>query len=635
MLSISGFACRSASRRRGDSRARSPERRHGPDRALGAAAAALVATCVAMTATAWATGTDLSFRERTEARIRLNGPILETIRFVGNETFDRDELLAYMALRESGFFSRVHFKRRLMERDLANLERFYMTRGFLNAEVEIEDEQLSADSLRMDVLVGVYEGPRWMVSEVAFEGNLAVGDEVLSRSTTIRAGGPLLSNELEADRRSVLEAYARRSYLDARVIQTVTRDDDERTAVIRYKILERERATIGSIDVQGDDKTRQFVVEREFEFETGDPFDPDEMGETQARIYRTGLFHSVWIEPAEEDSLLPVKRLIVRVSERPSGHVDFKVGYAAQDGFEVTAGLVNRNIQGQAIALGVEGRLSEFDRGGKISLGDPWFTGRAVAADASAEYSWNDEVSYLSETTGAGLVLSKRLSASVTVEGGYEFDRTVILEATELADGGGTNYTSNLFSAVSHDTRDDILNAKRGMLARARADLASSQFGGTNDFTRYEIEWRGYSKIRHGRVAALAAKLGWVRPQGDGEDVPLNERFFAGGEGSVRGFDRNSLSPTDASGEPKGGRALVGLRAEVRFPVWKRLRAIAFGDAGQVFDDLSAVKFSDLAVGAGVGLRYETRVGVIRFDAATPVTERGEPRYYFGIGQAF
>jgi outer membrane protein insertion porin family len=589
----------------------------------------------AATGQAGATGTDLSFRGRREARIRREGPILESILFEGNETFDRDALLSYMALQESGFFSIVHFKRRLMERDLENLERFYMTQGFLAAEMVVEDEKPSADSLRVEVLVGVYEGPRWSVSDVVFDGNLLLSENDLVRLTELHAGSPLLSNELESDRRAVLDAYARRSHLDARVIQTVARDDAARTASITYRIFERERATIGSIDVAGDDKTREFVIEREFEFAPGDSFDPERIGETQARIYRTGLFHSVWIEPAREDSLKALKRLDVTVSERPSGQFDCSVGYAALDGFAVAAGVANRNVQGQAISLGVEGKYSEFERGGEVSIGDPWFTGRPVAVDVTAGYSWNDEESYLAETTGAAFVLSKRIGAAVTVEGGYEFDRTIVFEAPDGGGGGGTNYNSNVFSAASYDTRDDILNGKRGMLARVRVDLASSRFGGTNDFARYEIAWRGYRKIGHGRVGALSMRLGWMKPQGDGSDIPVNERFFTGGDGSVRGFDRNSLSPTDDTGDPKGGRALIGVRAEVRFPVWKRLRAVAFADAGQVFDDFKAVKLAGLAIGAGAGLRYETRVGVLRFDVATPASEKGAPKYYFGVGQAF
>ena len=87
--------------------------------------------------------------------------------------------------------------------------------------------------------------------------------------------------------------------------------------------------------------------------------------------------------------------------------------------------------------------------------------------------------------------------------------------------------------------------------------------------------------------------------------------------------------------EPKGGRALAVFRGEVRFPVYKNLRGAVFSDAAQVFDDLVSTDLSDLAVGAGLGLRFDTRLGVLRFDVAVPVSESGTAQFYFGVGQAF
>lgn len=595
--------------------------------ALAVAALVMVSAC--------ARANDLTFRERTRARAASEGPILSSIRFAGNDTFDRKILLTYMTVQESGFFHTVRYTRRAVERDLANIERFYMTQGFMRAQAVIEDELPSDDSLRIAVLIGVYEGPRWTIESITFDGNTIADDQRLRQKMALAPGGPFLTNELESDRRAVLDLYARRSYLDARVVQTVDVDDEARTATIHYHVVEREQASIDAIDVTGDDKTRQYVIERELTLKSGDLFDPEKIGESQARIYRTGLFNSVWMEPAKDDTGKVRKRLLVRVRERPSGHIDFKVGYAALSGAEVSVGVTNRNVQGQAIEVSVGGTYSSFERGAEASIGDPWFVGRRVAAEATGSYSWNDEESYVAETTGAGFVLTKRFGSAVTLESGYEFERTTVLSTVEVSDGTGANYTSDVFGAVTLDTRDDILDAKRGSMSRGRVDFASSKLGGTNDFVRYEFAFRGFGDFHHGRVVALALRAGWVKPQGDGADVPVNERYFAGGDGSVRGFERNSLSPRDSEGNPKGGRALTEVRGEIRFPIWKKLRGVVFTDAGQAFDDLGAVRLSRLEVGAGAGLRFGTPIGVVRFDVAWPVTEPGPAACYFGIGQAF
>jgi outer membrane protein insertion porin family len=628
MRSVSGCAFRS------DSGTALPRRGRRLALALGIGLAALGAALVADLAQAAGKGVDPSLQKRREAKIRRLGPLVEAVHLAGNEAFDRDELARYMSTRESGFFSISHYERRLLDADLANLERFYESQGFLDARVVVEDIRLLEDGLAVEILIGVYEGPRWFVSAVTYEGNDAFQDDELGRMTTLGQGTPYLPDKLEADRRSILDAYARDSYLDAKVSQTVNRDDVGQRVAIGYQIVEREQAIIDTIAVTGDDKTREFVIRRELVLSTGELFNFKKIGESQARLYRTGLFNSVWIEPAPEDTGKVAKRLDVRVRERPSGVLDFKAGYAAIDGVEVGAEFVNRSVQGQAIELGLSGKYGERVREARASVGDPWFMGVRIAIDAFGTYAWKDEESYVAETAGAGFVLTKRFGNAVALDGGYGFERTVVLEGVADREGEGTNYTSDLTAAVTYDTRSDILDARRGMLAHVETRFASSKLGGTNDFSLYEVSWRGFKDIRHGRTVALSARVGWIKPQGDGR-VPVNERYFAGGEGSVRGFPRNSLSPLGEDGEPSGGRALVELRAEVRFPVYKRLGAAAFVDAGQAFEDFGAITRTGLAVGAGGGLRFRTDFGVLRLDVATPISESGSPQYYFGVGQAF
>jgi len=255
--------------------------------------------------------------------------------------------------------------------------------------------------------------------------------------------------------------------------------------------------------------------------------------------------------------------------------------------------------------------------------------------DGTASYEWVDEDAYEAETSHGGFILTKSFGSAASVEGGYEFERTVVLETAEETGELGANYTTDIVGAVTYDTRDDILNSRRGMLARVEGELASSKLGGTNDFLKTELQWRGYLEVLPRKVAAFSARAGWIKPQGTGNGVPVNERYFAGGEGSVRGFGRNTLGPTGEDGDAKGGRGVIELRAEARFPLYRGLRMVAFVDAGQAYEDFDAITRAGLAVGAGGGLRYATRVGVIRLDVAAPVTEPGRTQIYFGVGQAF
>jgi len=560
---------------------------------------------------------------------------VEEVGFVGNESFESKELLKYVRTKPGGLFNRVYYDRRTFLSDLSNLERFYMAQGFLEADVELDDMAVNADSTGVEMLIGVYEGDRWVVDRVAFEGQKDMNEEVLRDLISLKEGEPFRVIQLDSDRRAILDEYARRSYLDARVVQEVVRDDELRTASISYEITERERAVIASIDVTGDDKTRQFVVERELTFSPGEHFDFRKIGESEANIYRTGLFSSVWIEPAPADTGKVEKDVIVRVVERPSGEYELVVAYAALDGFGVGGGVVNRNLQGQATTLGLRGSYSERLRSLRVSVGDPWFLGMRLSGEASASYGWEWTESYTAEKSGGAFILAKELGLNLTLETGYEFERTIVLEASEEADDVGTSYTSDVPLAATYDSRNDVLNAARGTYLRAEAVVASSRLGGTNDFLRLEADWRGYATLPYGLVVAGNIRSGRVTPISDAEDVPVSERFLAGGEGTVRGFPRDAIGPLNEEGEPRGGRVLAVARAEARSPTFRGIGCVVFGDAGWVSESFEEMRLEGFSLGAGFGLRYVSRLGVLRLDAAVPVSEDGKPQFYFAFGQAF
>ncbi len=594
--------------------------------------AAVVIVALSSDAASLCPGSGLRKFERERA-LR-DGPVVQSVRFIGVDAIDETTLLEYMAIHPGDFMEQVRFDARLLEQDLVNLALFYKTLGYLEADLWVEDVALSADATRITVLIGVHEGSRWTISNVTLEGGVDIAEDHLRSLLVVTEETPLLSKGLSRDRRAILDHYARLSYLDARVQQLVTRDDIARTASVGYVIVEGKRARIESTRIHGDEKTREFVIGRELTFEKGEYFDVDEIGESQANLYRTGLFNSVWMEPAREDTGKTNRRLDIWLNERQSVSLDLSIGYATIDGPEVTAQLVNRNLQGQATRLEFYGHVSRLQREGGVSVGDPWFLGLPVAGELSVDYSWSDEEAYLAEAERGAFLLTKGIGPALTLRGGYEFERNIILETNNDENGLGANYTTDLLAAVTHDTRDDVLDPNRGMLAGVEFRLASSRLGGTNDFTRTEFIWRGYKKVWRHRIVAFAGHVGWVRPQ-DNDDVPVNERFFAGGDGSVRGFDRNSLGPTGEDGEALGGLGVLELRAEARFPLFRQLRMVAIVDAGQVFDDFRAIRPSDLAVGAGGGLRYHAGLWIVRLDVVAPVTEPGPTKFYFGIGQAF
>ncbi|MCD4690238.1 hypothetical protein K8S17_02140, partial [bacterium] len=402
------------------------------------------------------------------------GPVLRAVHFVGNETFDTARLKSYMVTTESTAFGLARLDPDVFERDLTTIELFYTTQGFLEADVAVEDVAFRADSTSVEILVSVYEGERWRVTDVTIEGNHDFTTDELLALLSVNEGDPFRTTRLEDDRAALLGWYARHSYLDAHAEQTVERDDVARTVTVRYDIVEREQARISGIRITGDDKTRQFILERELTFKRGELFDVDRVGESQANLYTTGLFNAVWIEPAMEDTGLVERRMDVRVSERRSVELTASVGYEVIDGPGANAEFSNRNVQGNATWMTLGGGVNYRVRDAAFTIGDNWFFGLPITGELALAYDHSDEDAYVGESERATFFLKKSLMRALTIEGGYGFDRTVVLEVKDDGEELGANYTTEIMVAATHDTRDDVLDATRGTLTRAEFRVASS-----------------------------------------------------------------------------------------------------------------------------------------------------------------
>jgi outer membrane protein insertion porin family len=155
-------------------------------------------------------------------------------------------------------------------------------------------------------------------------------------------------------------------------------------------------------------------------------------------------------------------------------------------------------------------------------------------------------------------------------------------------------------------------------------------------FVRYLGQQSYLKPVGRGIVLGWNGRLGLG--DGIGQEIVLSdERFFAGGGTTVRGYKENSLGPRDVFGDPMGGEALLVSNQEMRFPIWKYVQGGVFVDVGNVFPQPSEIKFSELEVGAGFGLRFVTPIGVLRFDLGVPVTGGGlgKSRLHFAFGQIF
>jgi translocation and assembly module TamA len=424
--------------------------------------------------------------------------------------------------------------------------------------------------------------------------------------------------------------------------QDVVVDHDTRTMDIAWRFAPGPVARFAPPRVENTGQTDAGLAQRVAARRLGDGvYTPEAVERARRALLGLGPFGTVRVEEAralDEEGRLPVT---FTVTERPRRLVGFGLGYETNFGPTARAYWEHRNLFGGAERLRIEGEVSRI---GERGISEASF-------NAFATYRLPEVFRRDIQLALRGGALRERLDA---------YDRDAVLlsaiferPATErLVLQGGPGYEAgrvgrngsfldfqyvSLLLGLRYDGTDNLLNPTRGYRFNATATPYLSAGEGAS-FTRLLATASAYFRLASdaGTVLALRASLGSA-VGASRDEIPLDKRFYAGGGGSVRGFAFQGIGPRDATNRPLGGTSLVEGSVELRQRITGNWGAVAFVDAGSVGAG-AAPSFSDIRVGAGVGVRYLTAIGPVRLDVAVPLNrQRGDPGFglYVGIGQAF
>ena len=370
----------------------------------------------------------------------------------------------------------------------------------------------------------------------------------------------------------------------------------------------------------------------------GDLYRPDDVAELERRLQDAQVFDTVAVALAPANDAGGLRPVVVSLTDRPSRAFDFSAGYSTTEGADFDLRFTRYNLLRRGDTLTLQARLAQLDSryGGELSLPHWRRPGQTLRASAY----------YLDTTTDAYIERGEQVSADLT----RRFRKTSYLTA-----GGSLTNTSvddrhglvlgiqsfRVFGAFLLDRTDAPLDARSGYRLDAR--LSPTLVTGDTAATYVKAIAQGsvYRSLDReaATVLALRVRLGSIVGKGV-TGVPISDRFFAGGGGSVRGYEYQSIGPTFADGQPRGGLSLFETSAEVRRRIGKTpFGVVAFVDAGAVGGDVYP-DFSTLSPAVGLGLRYDLKFAPVRVDVATPlrsVPGRSLPplQIYLSIGQSF
>jgi len=585
---------------------------------------------------------------------------VESLRLRGSTPLAHKDLLAAIQTRADVPGERGHFVASRLRADTRALENLHVSAGYADARVQMDPPQFSVDGRRAQVGWRIEAGVLYRVDQVDISPQEAA--VLLAGSSdwlNLKAGGVFSPRALSVDSEALRARLDLLGYPRARVESRV--EGAPQALRVGFQVEPGPRQVVGEVTVEGNRRTRERVIRRELAFHSGDPLSQQRLDDSQRNLYQMGAFRSVSVEPvgaegapqtsaavegktptaAAENPEPPAPVTVqVRVLESPPLSVGAGFGYDSADHFRGRLDLADRNLFGTRRYAGLVLRAGSIERRAQALVRDPRLFDTRLAGLASAFYVEKERDTFTETRRGARLQVEQKRSRRLTQFYGY------VIEGVNLADVSITaeevppqQRLADLGWTLAYDSRNDFVDPRRGLFGSVDLKWFGAAIGSEAEFGRVFLETSYYHPLSRRVVWASALRAGGAWPFGAGEDVPISEHFFAGGDNTVRGFPRDRLGPIDpVSGDPLGGELSLIYNQEVRFPIWRSLRGVAFYDGGNVFsvpDDLSA---RDLRSVLGVGLRLNTPIGPLRLDYGR-VLDRKEGEdpgaLYFSIGQAF
>lgn len=624
-------------------------------------------------------------RERIEAHLRRLGH-RDAVVHVGSERRERDEvvvfdaqpgpraLVAALALHgaEAALLEGLRTRSgqpledAALDQDQATLVARLLASGHFEARVEAE---VAEGGGNLDVAFVARPGPRAEVLElevVAPPLPMEALADAAAPELPLHAGAAYRLAEVTRSQEVLVAAWRRAGYLDARVRPEAEWSADREQVRLRLVVEPGARTLVARVVMAGLRHTEPVVVERETLLRPGEPFSFERLLESQRRLSSLGIFERVSISELSSDSQR--RDLVVSVEEAPRTTVAWGLGYSRRDQTPPGSGgrsdlrgsveLTRRNLGGlgRSAAFFARGSL----RGSRVlaNLREPWLFGHRLDLLATASWEEEDRGSFSYNRKTASLQAARSLDRRTSLILRYLLQDVALFHVERPLDEIDRQYRTYTLAgpaaSVLFDSRDDALEPRRGLFLGADLQLSLAALGGES-FVRSYLQATGVRELRSNLVFVLSGRLGLAEafereardlPEGLARDLrqlPLPERFFAGGDFGPRGFAIDGVGPWALSSQGKrvalGGNALLLGGAELRYNLTRSFQLASFFDVGNVYGLLGEVDLGDLRRSTGLGLRYRTPVGPVRLDWGFVLDprpgERERSSLHLTIGHAF
>jgi outer membrane protein insertion porin family len=551
---------------------------------------------------------------------------------------------------------KVFIEKELPE-DIKKIETFYLNRGYSDVTLSSPTVTVSPDKTKIYIALGVSEGPQYRFGDTTFSGYALFKSSELVKTIEYKRGKIFNQEKYEETIRAIQELYAEHARLRTRVTPTKTFNKDTGLMDVSFDISEGNIVYIDHVDVEGNKSTKNYVLKREVVVKPGDAFRRSRIIKSRERIMNLGFIDDVEIDvqsPSDPDRV----DLAFDVVEGKPGILTAGAAFSSVDGLIGTLSLQHLNLFGRAQRASAQWSFGSRVQDYSLSWTTPWVRNKPVSLGFDLFNTRrinpfdNSLSAYVQKRTGGAVRVGPRFQ-----EDKYQLNFTYTLSKVAITNvqsqftgqlSEGTSIFSSLGVEFARDTRDNIWDPTRGTRNSVGVELSGGPLRGNIHFLKTSLtqsaNFQLFSVADWPFVLTFANRAGYVTQFGETKEVPVFDRFFIGGQDTLRGY-----SASGEVGHPSGGKVYDVFNTEFSFPLARErkktiVKFVTFLDVGTAWDrvrDISGRVGSgrrDLKTDVGFGIRFTTPAFPIRLDWGYGFNHRpGEKLYQinFGLGNLF
>lgn len=560
---------------------------------------------------------------------------IRKISIVGNKTFPDSELQGIIALTTPGWFTWYtksdQYSKQKLTGDIETLKSYYLNRGYIEMQVESTQVSITPDKKDIYITINITEGEKYTVSDVKFEGEMFGREEELKSLLLIKKGDVYSGEKLTASTKRISERMGTFGYAFANVNANPDINREKKEVGFTVFIDPGKRVYVRRINFGGNTRTRDEVIRREFRQLEGSWYDGNKIRLSRDRVDRLGYFKEVNIETPEVAGTPDQVDVNLTVVEKPTGNILLGAGYSASEKMSLTGSIQQANFAGSGNTVGLDINTSKQNRTIGISQTNPYFTDDGISRSyevflRTTRPSVSSTGDYKIQSTGGKISFGVPFSELDAIFFGLGVERTKV-ETTDTSPsryltyvrdfGDGVNATTTTvpFTASwQRDSRDSAITPTLGQYQRAQLEL---DVIGNLKFYRAVYQQQYFQPLMRTMTLALNGEFDYGHGLA-GKPYPVFKNFYAGGIGTVRGYEASSLGALDPlNGDPLGGSTRLIGNVELQFPFPgagndRTLRWFSFFDAGNVFQEGQKIRTKELRYSTGLGISWISPVGPLK-----------------------